>query len=810
MTEEENNKEIAQGGDPSTSPIVNLTEISKEKKPPRYENVSFEDFFTSKGFEVTEAEIKPRNFKSIVGGVAAVALLSIVAGALITVPVSLYASAAVQVAEPVVEVWKKLPERLEEIELGERNKITDIEGNQIAEFWTEDRVFLDNLEAVGQNNINALLAAEDKDFYNHGAMDTIGTIKALLRRDGGGGSGITQQLVKNLQFYDIAGASKEEATEGSIQRKIKELKYSIGLEDQYSKDEILLQYFNTVSFGGPNTYSIEGAAQRYFNKSAKDLSIAQSSALVGTVKSTSFFNLSSEDEETKTEVKARQTYVLDRMLANEMITKEEYDAALAEELVVAPSKALGNCVSSAYPFYCDYIIEYLMESEKFGENEEERAMILNKGGLTIQSYIDPTIQNTLQTQLTNSLGNDNRIIAPTAVVHPETGGVLAMAANRGYGEGYGNTEINLPEVKTGTGSTYKMIALAAAFEAGYSESDLTFATNCPLYPGPAFDAPASGFGNSSGCGFQNGRLNPNQATAWSSNTWYVTLATKIGMDKVIAMTNDLGLSIDEGMAERSLSLVLGSAANSPIDMAAAFAAFANGGVYCPASPIVNYTYADGSSPAIPETYNNTKYSCRSVMSPATASKVLKAMRANTNPGEVNGAFGTAAYIPDYDAVGKSGTNEHLNVVWGQVSRDYSVFINFYDMDNPNAGIEYFNWRGGSNLFNTSAIEGSDVVRNIVAAKNPERRGLDYNNNTLDWTKAAEDTREYFTIPSLIGVEPAEALLTARSLGIKAEISNETRKTPDHFPTGVIVEQSLAPGEKLPVGSKKELILFVGE
>lgn len=773
-----------------------------------YDGVGFDEFFESQGFEVVEYEKKPKTFLSVAKALIGIVVLSAFLGGLVVVPGLVWGSAAAQVAVPVADFWKNLPSDLPDTTIGQRNKIVDKDGNVFAEIWTEDRIALDSLDKISPLAVEALVDTEDKRFYEHGGFDPIGTVRSAVRSSGGG-SGITQQLVKNLQFYDMAGKDKKEASiESSLNRKLKELKYAMSYENSHTKNEILLNYFNTVAFGAPNIYSIESAAQYFFGKSAAKLSIAESAALVGSVQNPVIYNLNKEDKESVAQWKSRQSMVIDRMLVEGSITEKEAEAAKAEKLnIVRKSTSKGNCASSEFPFYCDYVIDHLMESPKFGETPEERAAILAKGGLTIKTYLDPTATRAMEEQLSNGFGNENRVIAPSAIVQPGTGGVTAFAANRAYGSAPGSTTLNLANTPAGTGSTYKMVTLAAAFDQ-LSEGELRFGSACPFYPGPNFDAPPGGFGNSQGCGFQSGVLSYKQATAWSSNTWFLTLATKIGMDKVINLSKAMDLNV-EGVTERSLSAVLGSKENSPISMAAAYATFANNGVFCPATPVSGYEYSDGTSPAVPETYDPASDSCRSVISPASASGVLRAMRANTYSGEVDGAFGTAARIAGYDAVGKSGTNENLNSTWAQVSKDYAIYTVLYDMDTPTNG--FLSWWGGAPInAGSAATISSNLLRGVVSIDNPKRQNLDYNNADRNLVDVQIDLREFFTVPSLRGMNPEQALATARSLGLIAEVSKDKAALPDNYRSGVIVDQSLKAGTQLPVGTKKELILYIGE
>lgn len=735
--------------------------------------------------------------------------VGMVMGLIITLLPSAAVSVGVMGTSEAVDVWRGLPSELEDVSIAERNVMYDANGDVFAQVWAEDRVALESLDEISEYAKNGLIATEDKRFYEHTGIDYIGTARSALSGSGGG-SGITQQLVKNLQFYNMAGKdTKEAAIETSYARKVRELKLAFNYEEKYSKDEILLQYFNTVAFGSPNIYSIESASNYFFGKSAKDLTLAESSALVGSVQNPVLFNLN--DDDSKDSWKKRQKAVLDRMVAEGFITKEEAKNAADEELKLIRKKtSYGNCSSSKYPFYCQYVLDYLSKSPKLAETQEERDAILARGGLHIRTYLQPATVDKINEELKNSFGNDYRIIAPTAVVAPATGGVVGFGVNRDYGEGEGQTTLNLPNTPIGVGSTYKPIVLAAAFDSGMTEEQLTYSTPCPFRP-DGFDYPGQGFKNSMGCdSIQTGELNYKEATAWSSNTWYTDLGTRVGLDKVKSFSKDLGLNVPDTITDRSLSLVLGSVENSPIQMAAAYAAFSNEGIYCPPTPVVSYEYVDGTTPKIPDTYDPASESCRRVMSPNTASLVLQSLRANTYEGEVESPFGRDARISGYDAVGKSGTNERIGYSWGQVSANYSLFMSIYDMDRPNNEVYgQTRWRGAVQRTNPAPKAASAVMAKVL--EGTPKDTLDYNNKDKSKEIVPVEKRDFFTIPSVVGMKPAEAVQTMNSVGITTYVSKEVRKVPsDDYPSGVVVEQSLEAGTQLAVGTEKEVILYITE
>lgn len=781
------------------------------KRMKNAEEVSLSEFFGGTNLKVEEIPQDSRGFFRTTGFVIKnltfIVVLSVVAGGLFAVYPLIAVSGMIQASEKPIEYWKELPQTLEDVEIGQRNLIYDANGDVFAQTWAENRISVNSLDEISAHAINGLIATEDKRFYTHSGFDPIGTARAALSN--GGGSGITQQLVKNLQFYNMAGRDKKgEAVEETMERKIRELKLSMGYEETHTKDEILLSYFNTVAFGGPNTYSIEASAQFYFGKSAKDISLAESAVLVGSVQNPAKYNLNSES--TKKAYKQRQKAVLSRMVAEGFITQKEADKAYKQKLKLVFKKASsGNCASSKYPFYCDYVLETLKTSPKLAETQEERDAILEKGGLHIKTYMDPAGMDAANSQLKNDYGNDNRVVVPLSVVEPGTGGVSVIAMNRDYGKGDGKTVLNLPLNPSGTGSTYKMITLATALNNGFTEKDLTFSSQCPLFPGSNYDSPIGGFKNSASCKLQGGKLDYKKATAYSSNTWFVTLEMKTTVDKIKEFSKSVGLAAPDNISNRSLSYTLGTTENDTVAMAAAFATFANKGVFCPATPIVSYEYADGTSPVIPETYTPESDACRRVMSPHNAGIVLKAMRANVS-GEVKNAFGLDFNVPGYETVAKSGTNELYNSSWVQMTGNYSMFVNMYDPVRFVSGIDYVKYKGRYARWSdhVAAHSAKNIFKQILDTNG--YKGLDYDNPDTNLTLVPIEKRDYFTIPSVLGMEAAQALSALESLGITAHVSKDILPAPKGYQSGVIVEQSLVAGTQLPVGSKKEIIIYLSE
>lgn len=777
------------------------------RKKDKYEEVTLSELLGDYDIATEEG---PRlvGFFKMVNAFVGLIVCSVLAGVLVSVYPLMAVSAGMVAAEPVADYWKNIPSELPEVVIGEHNFIYDKNGAEIAEVWTEDRVPVASLKDINPLAVQGLIDTEDQRFYQNKGFDPKGTARAALTGRGGG-SGITQQLVKNLQFYNLLGREKQgEAIEQSYARKIKELKMAMEYEKTHTKDEILLKYFNTVAFGGPNTYGIQTASQYFFGKDAKDLTLAEAAALVGSTNNPVVNNLAKP--EAKNFWKDRQTVVLDRMVAEDHITQAQADKAKAEELKIVLKKSKGgNCYSSKYPFFCDYVMEYLMKNPRLGETEEERQTVLAKGGLHIKTTMDPNAMDMIADYLKEGHGNENRIIAPTAIVEPGTGAVIAFGANRSYGNGEGKTTINLADRASGEGSAYKLFTLAAALNSGMTEADLNFSSECPLKPGPQYDSPPNGFKNSNSCELQGGKMDYKKATALSSNTWYVTLEMMIGVEEVKKFSKSVGLAAPKDITDRSLSYTLGSVGNTPIQDAAAFATFINKGVYCPPVPVTSITYSDGKAPAMPDSFNPATQACRAVMSPHNAGIVLKALRANVS-GEIPNAFGLKANIAGWDNGGKSGTNQGTNTTWAHVSPYYSIFTNVYDMDKPTRGIEGVIYRGEYHAWyeNTGQKVGVHFMKTMLEGK--EKKNLDFDNPDNNFKTVPVNQSDFFTVPSVIGMTPEEALNAMRNLGIEAYVSKTYKPLPAGYQEGLIVAQSVAPGETLSKGTQKKIELFIGK
>ncbi|GAA2013425.1 transglycosylase domain-containing protein [Nocardiopsis rhodophaea] len=502
-------------------------------------------------------------------------------------------------ARNVATGFLNMPGELETPPPPQRSVIYDRNGETIAEIYDQNRelVELDDMAPVMQK---AIIAIEDSHFYEHGGIDLVGTFRAALRTLSGstqGGSSLTQQYVKNVLVESATSqAEQEEATETSISRKVRELRYAVALEQRVSKDEILEGYLN-IAYFGDGAYGVESAAQHYFGVSADELKLEQAAALAGAVRYPYLYNLRLNPEDAKN----RRNVVLDRMVETGEITEAEGKEAKAKDLELDVRTPSNGCMPSKQPYFCDYVVQEIEKSEKFGKNETERARWLRTAGLKIHTTLDVDMQEAAQKAVDKWVPrkNEARKVAAEVLVEPGSGEIRGMAQSRNYGPDeskLGETSINFTTDKNRggssgfqAGSTFKPFTLAAALDQGkkfstsFSSGNSTTVTgqrNCDggrLMPWPVKNA-----GDTKG-GTSNNMIT---GTKGSVNTYFAQLQKSVGLCNVIKMAEKLGVhradgeSFDNPRTQANNSFTLGSEEVSPLTMANAYATFASGGVYC--------------------------------------------------------------------------------------------------------------------------------------------------------------------------------------------------------------------------------------
>jgi membrane peptidoglycan carboxypeptidase len=503
--------------------------------------------------------------------------------------------------EKTAETLQDLPIELKTDPLAVKSKMVAADGSLIANLYEQNRIPV-KLAQVAPIMRKAIVSIEDDRFYQHGALDAKGTLRALIRNqsDGGvsqGGSSITQQFVK-LSLIEKAQTPEQvkAATAETYQRKIAELRYAVAVEKQFSKDEILEKYLNLANFGD-GAYGIEAAARHYFSTNASKLTLPQAAMLAGLVKNPTGYDPTNYPKRAKD----RRDVVINRMKELAVVTAKQATDAIRTP-VIDPKKVQkvpNGCASGRYPFYCEYVMAQLVDSKLFGKTEKESEHYIKTAGLTIKTGIDPKIQNAAQASINaHSKPNDQAISAVT-IVEPGTGVVKAMAQSRPYGSGKFETAYNYNTEKSYSGgyggfqngSTMKAFTIAAAIQKGFP---LNHRINSPATL-DLRDARFSTCGGYTQAGPDympknstkvSGDLTMIEAARASTNTYFLQLSQQVGLCQVSKVATALGMR--DGQTgeplEQVVSMTLGVGNVTPLMLSNAYATFAARGMYC--TPVV--------------------------------------------------------------------------------------------------------------------------------------------------------------------------------------------------------------------------------
>lgn len=508
--------------------------------------------------------------------------------------------------------------------VGEPTTVYAADHSVIAEFYLQNRRSVSE-DQISPYVLKAIVDTEDSRFYKHNGVDPQGIIRAVVKTARGGSEGastITQQLVRNTVL------SKEQF-EQTIRRKVREAYISIQMEKMYTKDQILNMYLNTIYFGH-GAYGIQAAAITYFNKNAKDLTLAESATLAGLPQAPSSYDPLVNPDNAVT----RRNIVLQRMLSSGDITQDEYDAAIAESLQVNPGKFSTN--KGRYPYFADYIKQLLLAD--FDKNT------VMQGGLKVYTTLDPVIQDKAQEVTTRRLkliGN-KRLEAALVAVEPQTGYIKAMIG----GKDYSSNQFNLAtQAYRQTGSAFKTFTLACAINNGMSPQTRVNC-NSPIQVTPLWTL--GNFGNQS-----FGTISVQQAFAVSSNTGFVQIAQTLGNSNVAEMAHNLGI---HAKLDAYDSMTLGVDGVPVVQMAEAYATIAAGGQHRDAIAITKIEDRNG----------NTVYEHKDTPSQIISAEVARAtidvMKGVCKGGGTAGQLARTVRIKQPIA-GKTGTSQECRDLW---------------------------------------------------------------------------------------------------------------------------------------------------
>ena len=635
------------------------------------------------------------------GGLLAFIGMSAVAGVLVTAAITPAVAMTSLAAGNAVTLFENLPGYLDVTQIPEKSTIwaTQSDGTQVAlaSFYSENREAVAG-DAISQFAKDAAVDGEDPRFFEHGGIDLQGTIRAMVMNviggDVQGGSSITQQFVKNVLITQgVAAALTEEerqaaydeatsssGTEG-LQRKLKEMRYAIAIEQKYSKDDILNGYLNIAYFGG-QVYGIQAASQYYYGVNAKDLTLEQAASLLAIVNNPEKFRLDYPDSEANGAAngyaanKDRRDYILNQMLKYGQITQEQHDAAVAAPITPAIHEPSTGCVTAGNAaFFCDYV-RLIIRNDFDDPNTpdvNEGAELLRNGGLNIYTTLDIDLQNAASSALADNVpfSDDRFDVGSSAVsVQVGTGRVLAMAQNKNYSqdEALLNADRNYSAVNYSTdydyggstgfqpGSTYKVFTLGDWLAEGhtllesFNGSRRTFTTFKDSCNGGTLTLnPGWNPRNDDGTGANNAVA----ATQYSVNTAFVAMASQLDLCNIKKVAQGFGIHRADGNPlAMNPSDVLGTQEVSPLSMAAAYAGIANNGLYCSPVAIDKITDRSGAEISAP------KAQCTQAVSADVAVAMQYAM-AKTFSGTA-----TASRIGDGIAlIGKTGTTDGAKDTW---------------------------------------------------------------------------------------------------------------------------------------------------
>jgi membrane peptidoglycan carboxypeptidase len=416
------------------------------------------------------------------------------------------------------------------------------------------------LEQISWDLRHATISIEDKDFYNHGAVNPIrlvaaGVYDVLHRSAAQGGSTITQQLVKNYLLSNSASSR-------SLDRKAKELILSVELEQQYSKDQILEMYLNTIFYGN-QSFGVEAAAQTYFGISARNLDLAQASFLAGLPQAPSYYNPFLTEGFARARI--RQQEVLDAMVRDGYLTQGAASKADAEDLgpaLRAAHQAVSAQRSTLAPHFVDYVWSEL-------EQRYDPGYLLT-AGLKIVTTLDPKAQALAQQAVHDGVarfaGSYRVNNGAMLVMNPHTGEILAMVGSADYANASIGGEVNYSVEPRQPGSSFKPYTYVTALINGWTPaSPLDDSNGAHAFPGyPVHDWD----------GKELGTITLRQSLQQSRNISSVHLFKDVGVQKVLTTTTTLGITTK---LDPTLPTTLGASEVRMIDHLSAYSAFANGG-----------------------------------------------------------------------------------------------------------------------------------------------------------------------------------------------------------------------------------------
>ena len=626
--------------------------------------------------------------RRVLGYFTVSALCGVLAASLLVPAV---AGAGVALRESVT-MFNNLPAELTVDSPSQSTTVLTADGKTIATFYAENRVKV-GLDQMSPYIKDAIVAIEDRRFYEHGGIDGQGILRALASNltSGGrqGASTLTQQYVTNVLNESLMSADKGDRIvlngQKTIADKVREMRLAIELEKKYTKDQILEGYLNIVFFSR-DAYGIEAASRHFFSTTAKSLTLPQAALLAGLVKSPSFYNPAVHPDNAI----QRRNQVLDAMLTLGRISQADYDAAVATgvELAVTPGKQ-GCAGAEMAPYFCDYVSHLILNNPAYGVDLASRVRKLYRGGLTITTTLDSRLQAAAQEQVDATAGaNPDKWGAALVSIGPGTGKILAMAQNTVFlpEPGKFDTQLNFnvdsKDAKGNDlngaggfqpGSTMKPFTLAEWLKEGKSLAetvdasrrsyplDFKWKSSCGKVLG-AFNTKERNRGaaddlQNNDAGYYR-RMRVDYGVYNSINTATFAEAAQLDFCGIQKTVDAVGLhsGLDNAQVNmHQLGNLLGAIGVAPLILANAFATFANDGTYCEPVAIVEVTDAAGKNLPAETT------SCRDAIKPNVARGVNSVLQDVLKKG--SGVYIKPKVHSSFPVAAKTGTSNTNGATW---------------------------------------------------------------------------------------------------------------------------------------------------
>jgi len=573
------------------------------------------------------------------------------------------------------ELFEELPSDFNVQQPSQISTLYASDGQEITQFYAENRIVVP-LSQISVNMQNAIVAVEDQRFYQHQGVDPTGMVRALVSNNAGGSrqgaSTLTQQYVRNTLIE--TGLRNDDhkiirdATESTVARKLREMKFALSLEQKYSKQQILEGYLNIAAFS-PSTYGVEASARHYFSKSASELTVAEAALMAGTTNAPSAYDPVSQPELAKN----RMDWVLAKMLEEKFITQEQHDEAVAtpiESMLHVQDAPAGCGAAGTAAYFCTYVVNEILGSENFGPDVASRRQLLTRGGLKITTTLDLKRQSAADSiiQANTPIGDSDDANSTIASIEPGTGKIRAIAQNTTFEDSqlvfaadakHGGVELADGTVGFQPGSTFKAIILAQWLKSGRTAGQVVNASGPRTYPPNTFNVPcdpdlaAGSWTVNNVAGTTAGNMTVREATKQSMNVGFTEMLKQLDVCEVTQFAASIGVTKADGSPlDPDPSLALGSKPVPPLSMANVYATFASGGKYCRPIAIESILDASGTSMAVPSA------DCTQALDEKAADQTAITLQATSEPGGTAKDAGIGRPI-----AGKTGTTDEAENAW---------------------------------------------------------------------------------------------------------------------------------------------------